>query len=281
MVTESDRNLQNGYNFDAQNGQFRPIEESNTMKKVLGVFILTTAISLPFNLVADSHEKEMYFYATYFYCKTATHEQADELVKKNNAPVYDAAVEDGTIKGWGWLSHHTGGKWRRIQYHMSDSVEGLLSAQETLAKRVDEKLGGADDGFANICGAHDDYIWKMEAGSGPSATRGKAALSVYEVCDLAREERADEIVKNDFAPIYNKAVEDGKITSWGWNSHQVGGKYRRLATMTASSFPELLKARGEILEAIYGEGENPVADEYTSICTSHSDYLWEIVHEKS
>ena len=64
MVTESDRNLQNGYNFDAQNGQFRPIEESNTMKKVLGVFILTTAISLPFNLVADSHEKEMYFYAT-------------------------------------------------------------------------------------------------------------------------------------------------------------------------------------------------------------------------
>ena len=51
--------------------------------------------------------------------------------------------------------------------------------------------------------------------------------------------------------------------------------------MTASSFPELLKARGEILEAIYGEGENPVADEYTSICTSHSDYLWEIVHEEA
>jgi hypothetical protein len=95
---------------------------------------------------------------------TATQEQADELVMKNSAPIYDAAVADGTIKGWGWLAHHTGGKWRRIQYHASDTIEGLLTAQETLQQRS-EAAGVSNDGFAQICGAHDDYIWKSEVGN--------------------------------------------------------------------------------------------------------------------
>jgi hypothetical protein len=225
------------------------------MRKILVISILALAISIPSVLSADSHEEkpESYIYATYFYCKTATQEQADELIKKNNAPVYDAAVADGTIQGWGWLSHHTGGKWRRIQYHMSDSVAGLLKSQETLGKRMDEAMGGADDGFAKICGAHEDYIWKMESGSGMAEDRASASISVYHVCKISKEERADEIVEKVFAPIYNKAVADGKIKSWGWSSHIVGGKYRRLGTMTAN--------------------------EFSGICGSHSDYLWDIVHE--
>jgi Ni/Co efflux regulator RcnB len=80
------------------------------MKKYLLICILATAIAAPMALSAEEENKEeRYIYATYFYCNTATQEQADELVKKNNVPVYDAAVADGTIKGWGWLSHHTGG----------------------------------------------------------------------------------------------------------------------------------------------------------------------------
>ena len=75
-------------------------------------------------------------------------------------------------------------------------------------------------------------------------------------------------------------MSDGKITSWGWSSHMVGGKYRRLGTMTANDFAGLLEARGEILGAIYGDGDNAEANEFNDICGSHSDYLWEIVHEK-
>jgi len=250
------------------------------MKNVIGISVLSLALAAPFALSAEEEsKKETYTYATYFYCNAATQEQADELVKKNTAPVYDAAVEDGTITGWGWLSHHTGGKWRRIQYHQSDSINGLLAAQETLGKRVDEATGGVDDGFGKICSAHEDYIWQQVTGkSGDS--RGAAGISVYHICKLSREERADEIVKTVFAPVYDKAVADGKLTSWGWASHMVGGKYRRLATMTAPTFPGVLDAWGEILEAIYGEGENAEANEFSEICGSHSDYLWEIVHEK-
>jgi hypothetical protein len=252
------------------------------MQKYLIFAILALLLFTPFSVTAqEEEEQEAYIYATYFYCKTATEEKADELIKKNSAPVWDAAVEDGTITSWGWVAHHTGGKWRRIQYHMSDSLEGVLNSQETVAKRIDEAAGGADDGFGEICGGHDDYIWKREAGSAPGASRGSAGLSVYHVCNMNKEDRADEIVDKVFAPVYNKAVADGKITSWGWNSHVVGGEYRRLATMTGKDFVSLLKARGEILDAIWGEdGENAEANEFSEICDSHSDYLWEIMHEK-
>ena len=250
------------------------------MRKFIGISALALAVAAPFSLPAqEEDQEETYIYATYFYCSTATQDKADELIEKNTKPIYDAAVDDGTIKAWGWLSHHTGGKWRRIQYHSSDSVKGLLKAQETLGERADQASGGADDGFAEICSAHDDYIWQQESGNG-GEKRGSAGLSVYFVCKISKEERADEIVEKVFAPVYDKALADGKITSWGWNSHIVGGKYRRLSTMTAASYDALLDARGEILNAIYGEGDNAEANEFSEICGSHSDYLWDIVHEK-
>ena len=248
------------------------------MNRAIVTSIVALALSAPLPLTAQDEEPaDSYIYATYFYCDTARQEQADEMIKKNTAPIYDAAVADGTITGWGWLAHHTGGKWRRIQYHTSSTIEGLLAAQDTLAERA-EKAGVSNDDFSEICGAHDDYIWKAVAGNTLQVTRGKAGLSVYEVCDMSREERADEIVQKIFAPVLEKAVADGKLTSWGWSSHVVGGKYRRLSTMTAKDFPGLLKAREEIIEAVYGGGDNAEANEYADVCGSHADYLWEIVH---
>jgi hypothetical protein len=252
------------------------------MSTLLGVAVLSLAVSAPTGLVADEHEKkeETYIYATYFYCDTSMEEKVDELVAKNSAPVYDAAVADGTIKGWGWLRHHTGGKWRRIQWHTSDTVEGLLSAQKTIGARMDEAMGGADDGFDKYCNAHDDYIWQSVAGGDGSAERGKVGISVYHVCSMAEEDRIDELFKKVVVPPLEKAVAEGKLSSWGWNSHVVGGKYRRLETMTAPDFATLLKARAEIISSIYGEDGSPEASEFDKLCTSHSDYLWEIVHEK-
>ncbi len=252
------------------------------IKKSLCISILTLAFITPVSLMAKEEKTaDRFIYATYFYCKTSAQEQADELIKANTVPVYDAAVADGTISNWGWLAHHTGGKWRRIQYHGSDTIAGLLAAQDTIGERMDAANGDSNNAFGEICGAHEDYIWKAEAGSSPGAKRGSVSMSVYHVCDIAKEERADEIVKKVFAPVYDKAVANGKITSWGWSSHIVGGEYRRLATMSGDNYPDLMKARGEILDTIYGDGDNAEANNFSSICTSHTDYMWDIQHEKS
>jgi hypothetical protein len=99
------------------------------------------------------------------------------------------------------------------------------------------------------------------------------------VCDINREERADEIVAEHVAPILDQFVEDGKLTSWGWMSHVVGGRFRRLQTMTAPDLSTLMQARTDAIDAIYAE-DNEAGTEFSAICGPHVDYIWNIVHEK-
>jgi len=246
------------------------------MHTIKNYIMLAGLVALSTSAVAQEEEgPSLYTYATYFYCDVTGQERADEIVKSTNAPVYDQMVKDGKMSAWGWLAHHTGGKWRRIQYHQAPSVEALLDAQEEMGKRLDAATDGdPDNEFGKICNAHDDYIWAVEAGTSGKA-RGEAGFSVYYQCDESKEERADEIFKKDFAPLLDKYVAAGKFTSWGWQSHWVGGKYRRLQTMTASSHKALLKARGELIDEMYAD-DNKAGEEFSKICGSHVDYMWDI-----
>jgi hypothetical protein len=232
--------------------------------------------------MAQEEEEEQegpigYAYVTYNYCKVSGQERADEIVEEFEAPVYDALVEEGVISGWGWLSHHTGGRWRRAFYYQHETVNGLLDAQAAMGERFDAMDLGDDADRSDLCGAHDDYIWSVEQTSDdPGAARGDAGLSVYYVCNESKEDRADELFESTFAPLLDKAVADGKITSWSWLSHFIGGKYRRLQSMTGADHKAVLAARGDLLEALYGGDEpNAAAVEFNEICGSHSDYMWD------
>jgi hypothetical protein len=222
--------------------------------------------------MAVAQQTDSYTYATYFYCDVTKQERADEIVAQLDAPIYDAAVADASITGWGWLAHHTGGKWRRVQFHQASSIDGLLAANEKIGDQIDAKDKKLAEEAGKICNAHDDYIWKAVAGNATTQARGKAAFSVYYVCDATREDQADALVKQVFAPMYDKLVAEGKLTSWGWLEHIVGGEYRRLSTMTAPDVKSLLAARGGIVAAMQ---DNKLGDAFTDICSSHTDYIWE------
>jgi len=251
------------------------------MNNLIGVTLLALAVGTPAALVAEEPKDETYIYATYFYCDTANEDKADEAVKKNLVPVYDAAVADGKLKAWGWMSHHVGGKWRRILYRTGSTVDGLLSADDAIGEALDKAAGDADDALGQYCNAHDDYIWQSVAGGDGTAKRGNVGISVYHVCSMADEDRIDELFKKVTQPLMEKAASEGKLSSWGWNSHVVGGQYRRLETMTAPDYPTLLKARAEIIAAAYASADKAESAELDKLCSSHSDYLWDIVHEKA
>jgi hypothetical protein len=191
-----------------------------------------------------------------------------------DAKRWDGFVEDGMISAWGYLSHHTGGRWQRIFYYQAESMGALMDAYDASGEGANEEDNRE---FGQICSSHDDYIWQVDNGS-QGEGRGEVGISVYHVCDMTREDRANEIVDEHMAPVYNALVKDGKLTSWGWSSHVVGGKYRKLQTMTAKDFKTLLAARGEAIQTMYGDGSGPGA-EFAEICDSHSDYLWNIVNE--
>lgn len=244
----------------------------------IGVGLVISVLSVA--AMAQDEEPTLFTYATYFHCNTGMEDAADALMERD-APIIDGLVEDGTLVAWGWLAHHTGGTWRRIRYHMTESAEGAMTALQKIGDAVAEVHGEDDpagDAFAEACPRHDDYLWQVEAGTA-GQERGSVGFSVYHLCDINREERADEIVDEHIAPILDKMVEDGKLTTWGWSSHVIGGRARRLQTMTAADMGTLLSARQEAIDTIYSE-DSEAGTQFSEICGPHVDYIWNIVHEK-
>ncbi|HSD75485.1 MAG TPA: hypothetical protein VLB75_12010 [Steroidobacteraceae bacterium] len=225
----------------------------------------------------EEQRPQSFIYATYFQCDVTKQERADEIFKQLDQPFWETAVDDGTITGFGYMAHHTGGKWRRVQYYRAPTIEALLAAQDKIGDAIDAKNKKLSTEFGQICNSHDDYIWQAVTGKNSEKPRGKAAFSVYYECEINHEEEADALVNVVLAPVLDKLVTDGKLISWAWNEHIVGAQYRRLATMTASDVNALLQARGAVVEAI---DKNPLSRTLDGICTSHADYIWEIKAEK-
>lgn len=223
--------------------------------------------------VAHAQGKDSYTYSTYFYCDVTQQDRADEIVGQLDKPAFEAVIAGGSVTNWGWLKHHTGGKWRRVQYYSASSIDALLAAQKTVNDQTEATAKGKALGkeFGNACKSHDDYIWRSVAGN-VGTTRGPAAFSVYYICDSSREDQADALVKRVYAPVYDKMVADGKLTSWGWMEHIVGGEYRRLATMTAKDMTSLIAARSALVAAFQ---DDPLSGVLDDICGSHADYMWE------
>lgn len=222
---------------------------------------------------AQGEPAESYVYGTYHVCDVTQQERADEIFKTLDQQFYDAAVADGSLSGYSFYAHQTGGKWRRAMFMVAPSIQALLDAQKKIGDQAEAKNKKLSTEFGKICNAHDDYIWRSVAGNVGTATPGKAIFSTYFVCD-SREVQADAIVTQVFAPIYDKMVAGGKLKSWGYLEHIVGGHFRRVATMSAADMKSLMAARAEINQALQ---DNPLGDTFTEICDSHDDYMWEVV----
>jgi len=244
----------------------------------IGALGLAACLCLMLGSVAMAQDKgaEQYIYVTYSMCDLAGQERADEIFAEVQKGVYEAGVADGTINTYGWLAHHTGGKWRRAVYFGAGSVQALLDAQDKLGDQMDAKNKKLGDEFSKICNSHDDYIWRRVAGNTGAVARGGAAFTAYYVCDQTRETEADALVTQVFGPVYDKMVAEGKLKTWGWNEHIVGGNYRRLATISATDVKSLMEARDATVQAMI---DNPLGDTFTEICGDHADYLWEITSQ--
>ena len=245
------------------------------MRKIFTAMIGLGTLWFAGNVLAqDDEQAEVYTYATYFYCDVSKEDAADEVMERD-APVMDKLVDDGAINAWGWMSHHTGGQWRRIRWHQSNSIVGALEANKTIQDALEKALGEDYAGnaeFSAACPRHDDYLWQMVDGK-VGDKRGKVGFSVYFMCDITREGRADEIMAARGKPFLDKMVDDGKLASWGWQSHVIGGKVRKLQTMTAKDLPTLIAARTESIQSMYPD-DSAMGQEFAEICGSHVDYIW-------
>ena len=250
---------------------------SKCLKSILSAVFLLAGSTISFSSVAA--EDNTFYYASYMNCTSGPLGPLDKIVSEGFGPVYDAAVKDGTIKGWGWAKHHTGGRWDRIFSVEGDSVDGLLKATATMRERSKKANADPDNVFGKTCSDHVDYIWKRNngspenSGSSDEGAASTAGMTVYYQCDIVKEDRADEIVAGSYANANNASVGSGKLTGWGWLQHQYGGKYRRALTYSAANFTDLLNGMNDAFAKFYAD-DNPEGMEFVKICGSHSDYLW-------
>lgn len=228
----------------------------------------------------DDEPRGPFLYGTYSVCDLGRQWKLDSLVENNHAKVWDKALEDGVITAWGYMGHNTGGPWRRITYFSAPTLDQLIAAGESIFDNIGQTAPQAANEYSSICSTHSDYVWEHLAGSDPDATRrGKSAFSVYYICDESKESRADELMSKTMAAAYEKQVKAGNLTSWGWYRHWIGGKYRRLATISASDTASVVKARDSILGELL-ENQSEAMNEFSSICSSHQDYIWDIIMAK-
>lgn len=95
----------------------------------------------------------------------------------------------------------------------------------------------------------------------------------YSICDLAGQDRADEIFDELDKPIYDAAVADGTISAYSYYAHHTGGKWRRGMFYVAGSVDALLDAQVKIGEQIDAKDEK-MNTEASEICNKHEDYIW-------
>jgi hypothetical protein len=218
--------------------------------------------------------------ATYYYCDQSRAAAADTIVEEVLGPVFDKHVAAGHLTAWGWLGHHLGGPWRRVAYTVAPSVEVLLDTRDQVIEEIFEAQGAAIRELTAICPRHDDYIWEFVAGSQPPAelalARPTAGYSTYYECDISREARADTLMMQAVGPILDRHVGEGGFNSWGWYSHRVGGKVRRLAVFDGADHKTLMNTIGAVFAEV-GEEQSAAGTEFGEICNAHEDYMWNIL----
>lgn len=163
-------------------------------------------------------------------------------------------------------------------YHVGEELGVLKTALDDAQDEYFEGHAEAGARFGDTCPTHEDYVWTTGPGSAPGAAiaqqRPGAGMSVYYVCDEGKEALADLLVEEVMGPLYDRQVAEGRLNSWGWLSHFIGGKYRRALVTDAASQADLLEARNRIIEA---DARNPaLSAAFNEVCNGHTDVLWNI-----
>lgn len=240
------------------------------MKKV-GLVLAVGFLLLAPPLAAQ--DDPMFVIGAYYRCSEAMEAQADEVVREFVGPVVQRHVDAGHLTGWLWNSHDLGGAWRRLLVLSGTDMNQMLEVRA----QIIEELSENEEAMARMgqaCGGHDDYIWVATTTSTTNPdVMGTASVSAYHMCERSREDRADELFAEVLAPLYQKHVDMGHLASYGFYSHRVGGVFRRLETVSGPDHATVL----DMQAAVYNEAmqTNPLAlQEFTQICSTHSDYLW-------
>jgi hypothetical protein len=217
-------------------------------------------------------------FAAYHRCNQAQESRADEIYAQVISPIMQTHQDAGRITAHGWARHWAGGAWRRLSYMVGTDMESLVEARDLYIEEVRANHADEVEEFNTICSSHDDYIWSSAATSQApeevAQERPAVGLSSYMMCD-GREAQADAILKAAFAPIMDRHVAAGDISSWTWLEHRIGGWFRRALVFDAADYMSAINYWDKLWSDL--DAEQPeMLREFGDICDSHVDYIWDL-----
>lgn len=222
-------------------------------------------------------------YASYYECDPTRLAHVDSLVRSFWTPLMDSHVAAKHALAWGWLAHHTGGTWSRAFYIVAPDVDNAVTVTEALVADARRANAAAMNETSAACPVHEDYIWQRVTGSQAvtdfARARPPASLSIYYQCDPSREQRTDALITANFAPTLNALVQAGDLNAWSWQQHLVGGKYRRMLVTEGRDAKTLLGAVGKLTQDLRTK-QAAAFGEFSQICSSHQDAIWNVVVSK-
>lgn len=235
--------------------------------------ILVT-VCFAFGLPASAQQQApapQYVLVAYYRCDINRQARADSLYERYSVPVLERMVQEGKLTRYALSAHRHGGAWRRVESLVGNDVEALFRAQEELGEAAAAGAGASAQEFTEICNSHDDYLWTQTLTGGPAPAQPVYSWSVYYECDPAREDQADGIMERLIAPILNRHVAAGHLTSWSWLEHAIGGPFRRALVMRAADLAPLLGGVTAVLTDMRASAETA---DFATICPRHADYIW-------
>jgi hypothetical protein len=111
---------------------------------------------------------------------------------------------------------------------------------------------------------------------GPSIAHSQVSFAQYLECDQTREARADTIATEILAPVLDRLVSEGKLQSFSWLAHGIGGKWKRLGVITGTDLNTVMSARAELFTELQEKHPGEL-QELASICPTHEDYVWNVI----
>ena len=153
---------------------------------------------------------------------------------KEDGPMYDQLVKDGTLMGWGIaipINHRLDDQWNVMLWaHMTDWAKvGELQAgfEKSFASRTPEQMAAMQAAWAeaSVEGAHHDWIVRQQVFSQGSGEKMPRYLDLgYFTAKPGMDQAMTEFFKTEIAPINEKMLAEGIITGYGVATQELHGE---------------------------------------------------------
>lgn len=93
-------------------------------------------------------------------CNPGAFDELNTMVEEYWAPVLDAAMEDGSLTGWGLLTHFWGDEWNWNIYYVGPDMNTVVQTVSGLLGEIFESMpGDPTEDWGEMCSAHRDNVY--------------------------------------------------------------------------------------------------------------------------